>query len=144
MVHAQRNYHPSFNDEVAMNFKIGSDICSIKRVEDVYQRFGSRFLDRILTADEKKYVLSRPKDFLARVAARFAAKEATSKALGTGFIGIGWKDIEVVRLASGAPTIELHGKAEQRAKAIGLTCFELTMSHEKEYAIAFVLAYGPG
>ena len=98
-----------------MNFKIGSDICSIKRVEEVYKRFGSRFLDRILTAGEKAYVLSRPKDFLARVAARFAAKEATSKALGTGFIGVGWKEIEVVRLASGAPTIALHGKAKERA-----------------------------
>ncbi|MBA4076539.1 MAG: holo-[acyl-carrier-protein] synthase [Cyanobacteria bacterium PR.023] len=127
-----------------MNFKIGSDICSIKRIDEVYKRFGSRFLDRILTAGEKAYVLSRPKDFLARVAARFAAKEATSKALGTGFIGVGWKEIEVVRLASGAPTIELHGKAKERAASIGLTSFELTMSHEKEYAIAFVLAYGPG
>ncbi|MFA7336621.1 MAG: holo-ACP synthase [Candidatus Obscuribacterales bacterium] len=126
-----------------MNFKIGSDICSIKRVEDVYQRFGSRFLDRILTEGEKAYVLSRPKDFLARVAARFAAKEATSKALGTGFIGVGWKDIEVVRLATGAPTIKLHGKAKERAQSIGLTSFELTMSHEREYAIAFVLASGP-
>jgi holo-[acyl-carrier protein] synthase len=126
-----------------MNFKIGSDICSIKRIEDVYLRFGSRFLDRILTEGEKAYVLSRPKDFLARVAARFAAKEATSKALGTGFIGVGWKDIEVVRLATGAPTIELHGKAKERAQSIGLTSFELTMSHEREYAIAFVLAYGP-
>ena len=126
-----------------MNFKIGSDICSIKRIEEVYKRFGSRFLDRILTQGEKTYVLSRPKDFLARVAARFAAKEATAKALGTGFIGVGWKEIEVVRLASGAPTIALHGKAKERASAIGLTNFELTMSHEKEYAIAFVLAYGP-
>jgi holo-[acyl-carrier protein] synthase len=123
-------------------FKIGSDICSIKRVEAVYERFGERFLDRILTSGEKKYVLSRPKDFLSRVAARFAAKEATSKALGTGFIGVGWKDIEVVRLPSGAPTIKLHGRASERARAIGLTNFELTMSHEQEYAIAFVLAHG--
>ncbi|MBP9094760.1 holo-ACP synthase [bacterium] len=127
-----------------MYFKIGSDICSIERVEKVYKRFGIRFLDRILTEGEKSYVLSRPKDFLARVAARFAAKEATAKALGTGFIGVGWKEIEVVRLASGAPTIELHGKAKARAQSIGLTSFELTMSHEQEYAIAFVLAYGPG
>lgn len=127
-----------------MQFKIGSDICSIKRVEDVYKRFGERFLERILTEGEKAYVMSRPKDFLSRVAARFAAKEATSKALGTGFIGVGWKEIEVVRLPSGAPTIALHGKAKERAQSIGMTSFELTMSHEKEYAIAFVLAYGPG
>lgn len=124
-----------------MFFKVGSDICSIKRVEAVYERFGERFLDRILTSGEKKYVLSRPKDFLARVAARFAAKEATSKALGTGFIGVGWHDIEVVRLPSGAPTIKLHGRALERAQHLGLTGFELTMSHEQEYAIAFVLAH---
>ncbi len=125
-----------------MNFKIGSDICSIKRVEDVYKRFGERFLDRILTEGEKAYVMSRPKDFLSRVAARFAAKEATSKALGTGFIGVGWKEIEVVRLPSGAPTIKLHGRAQAVAESRGLTTFELTMSHEQEYAIAFVLAVG--
>ena len=125
-----------------MIFKIGSDICSIKRVEGVYAHFGERFLDRILTSGEKAYVMSRPKDFLARVAARFAAKEATSKALGTGFYGVGWKEIEVVRLPSGAPTIKLHGRAQAVAERIGLTTFELTMSHEQEYAIAFVLAAG--
>jgi holo-[acyl-carrier protein] synthase len=122
--------------------KIGSDICSIKRVEEVYEKFGSKFLDRILTSSEKAYALSRKKDFLARVAARFAAKEAVSKVLGTGFYGVGWKDIEVVRLPSGEPTIKLHGRAIDVAARRGLTGFELTMSHEREYAIAFVLGYG--
>ncbi len=124
------------------SFKVGSDICSIKRVEEVYNRYGERFLDRILTAAEKAYALSRPKDFMARVAGRFAAKEATSKVLGTGFSGIGWKDIEVVRMVSGEPTIKLHGRAVAVAERRGLKHFELTMSHEKEYAIAFVLGYG--
>jgi holo-[acyl-carrier-protein] synthase len=123
-------------------FKVGSDICSIKRVEDVYSRYGEKFLDRILTAAEKAYALSRPKDFLARVAGRFAAKEATSKVLGTGFSGVGWKDIEVVRMSTGEPTIKLHGRAIAVAERRGLKNFELTMSHEKEYAIAFVLGYG--
>jgi holo-[acyl-carrier protein] synthase len=90
-----------------MQFKVGSDICSIKRVEDVYAKFGEKFLDRVLTDGEKAYVMSRPRDFLSRVAARFAAKEATSKVLGTGFVGVGFKEIEVVRLSSGAPTIKL-------------------------------------
>lgn len=125
-----------------MLYKIGSDICSIKRIEATYQRFGGRFLDRILTSGEKSYVLSRPKDFLSSVASRFAAKEAASKALGTGLNGVAWKEIEVVRLRSGAPTIKLHGRALQRAEYIGLTDFEVTMSHEREYAIAFVMAYG--
>ena len=123
-------------------FKVGSDICSIKRVEEVYNRYGERFLDRILTASEKAYALSRPKDFLARVAGRFAAKEATSKVLGTGFSGIGWKDIEVVRMVSGEPSIKLHGRALAVAEKRGLSGFEVTMSHEKEYAIAFVLGWG--
>lgn len=123
-------------------FKVGSDICSIKRVEEVYARYGEKFLDRILTAAEKSYALSRPKDFLARVAGRFAAKEATSKVLGTGFSGIGWKDIEVVRKGSGEPSIKLHGRALAVAERRGLQNFEVTMSHEKEYAIAFVLGYG--
>ena len=122
--------------------KVGSDICSIKRIEEVYAKYGERFLDRILTSSEKAYALSRKKDFLARVAARFAAKEATSKVLGTGFYGIGWKDIEVVRLPSGEPTIKLHGRAVAVAARRGLSGFELTMSHEREYAIAFVLGYG--
>lgn len=87
-------------------------------------------------------MLIRPKDFLSRVVSRFAAKEATSKALGTGFIGVGWKEIEVVRLNSSAPTIKLHGRAHQRAEYIGLNHFEVTMSHELDYAIAFVMAYG--
>lgn len=125
-----------------MQFKVGSDICSIKRVEDVYAKFGEKFLDRVLTDGEKAYVMSRPRDFLSRVAARFAAKEATSKVLGTGFVGVGFKEIEVVRLSSGAPTIKLSGRAKNVAAKLGLTNFELTMSHEKEYAIAFVLGYG--
>jgi holo-[acyl-carrier protein] synthase len=123
-------------------FKVGSDICSIDRIAQVYERYGEKFLDRILTAGEKKYALSSKRDFLAKVAARFAAKEATSKVLGTGFIGVGWKEIEVVRLPSGAPTLKLSGRAEAVARKLGMNCFELTMSHEKEYAIAFVLGYG--
>lgn len=125
-------------------YKIGSDICSIRRIEEVYDKFGERFLDRVLTPSEKRYVLSRKQkdDKLARLAGRFAAKEATSKVLGTGFIGLSWKEIEVVRLPSGAPQLALSGRAQERAQALKLEHFELTMSHEKDYAIAFVLGYG--
>lgn len=125
-------------------YKIGSDICSIRRIEEVYDKFGERFLDRVLTPSEKRYVLSRKQkdDKLARLAGRFAAKEATSKVLGTGFIGLSWKEIEVVRLPSGAPQLTLSGRAQERARALKLEHFELTMSHEKDYAIAFVLGYG--
>lgn len=125
-------------------YKIGSDICSIRRIEEVYDKFGERFLDRILTPQEKSYVLSRKQkdDKLARLAGRFAAKEATSKVLGTGFIGVSWKEIEVLRLPSGAPQLRLSGRAQERAQDLKLNHFELTMSHEKDYAIAFVLGYG--
>lgn len=125
-------------------YKIGSDICSIRRIEEVYDKFGERFLDRVLTPQEKSYVLSRKQkdDKLARLAGRFAAKEATSKVLGTGFIGVSWKEIEVLRLPSGAPQLRLSGRAQERAQDLKLNHFELTMSHEKDYAIAFVLGYG--
>lgn len=125
-------------------YKIGSDICSIRRIEEVYDKFGERFLDRILTPQEKSYVLSRKQkeDKLARLAGRFAAKEATSKVLGTGFIGVSWKEIEVLRLPTGAPQLRLSGRAQERAQDLKLNHFELTMSHEKDYAIAFVLGYG--
>lgn len=123
-------------------FKVGSDICSIERIKAVYERHGERFLNRILTEAEKNYALSSKKDFLAKVAARFAAKEATAKVLGTGFIGVSWKEIEVVRKPSGAPTLKLSGRAAARASQLGLVGLELTMSHEREYAIAFVLGYG--
>ena len=131
------------NNSVPPKFKIGSDICSIRRVEEVYDKYQERFLDRILTASEKEYVLSRKKkaDMLARLAGRFAAKEATSKVLGSGFIGVSWKEIEVLRLPSGEPRLKLSGKAEERARELNLTHFELTMSHERDYAVAFVLGY---
>lgn len=124
-----------------MNFKIGSDICSVKRIEEAYDKFGERFLDKILTAGEKSYVLSNKKDILSRTAVRFAAKEAMSKVLGTGFRGLAFKEIEVVKLPSGAPAIQLHGRAVEIAQKRKLDSFEITLSHEREYAIAFVLGF---
>lgn len=122
--------------------KIGTDICSIDRIAAAYARFGDRFLRRILTEREIKYVLSNPKHTTARLAARFAAKEAAAKTLGTGWYGLAWKEIEVVRLPSGEPTIELHGRAIPLAAKRGLQKWELSMSHERSYATASVLAYG--
>jgi holo-[acyl-carrier protein] synthase len=121
--------------------KIGTDICSIARITSAYQRFGERFLDRILTQQEKRYVLSKPRQAMARLAGRFAAKEAASKALGTGWYGVSWKEIEVVRLASGEPTLHLHGRAIAIAKRRGLESWEVSISHEREFATASVLAY---
>jgi len=121
--------------------KIGTDICSIQRVANTYAKFGQRFADRILTRAEQEYVLSKPVHVASRMAGRFAAKEAASKALGTGWRGISWKEIEVMRHPSGAPSLALHGRAAELAERLGLTNFEVSLSHEKEYATAFVVGY---
>ena len=125
-----------------MVIKIGTDICSVDRIARAYDRFGERFLRRILTDRETKYVLSQPLHTVRRIAGRFAAKEAASKTLGTGWYGVGWKEIEIVRFGSGEPTIQLHGRAIEIAKRRGLAKWEVSMSHENAFATATVLAYG--
>jgi holo-[acyl-carrier protein] synthase len=129
-------------DALPVQLKIGTDICSVQRIEKTYARFGKRFAQRILTDAEERYVFSRTRNSAQRFAARFAAKEAMSKALGTGWNGIGWKEVEVTRSPSGEPGIRLHGRAAILAKKLGLTHIEVTLSHEREFATAFVVAYG--
>tara|TARA_B100000315_G_scaffold158985_1_gene147532 strand:- start:710 stop:1084 length:375 start_codon:yes stop_codon:yes gene_type:complete len=113
----------------------GVDIIEIPRVGQVLERYGQRFLDRVFTPQEIAYCRGRPPN----LAARFAAKEATMKALGTGVRGVGWKDIEVVRHESGAPAVKLHGRAERRAQRLGVQEIALSLSHSREYAVAFVV-----
>lgn len=113
----------------------GVDIIEISRVRSVLERYNDRFQRRIFTTGEIAYCRGRAPN----LAARFAAKEATMKALGTGVRGVGWKDIEVVRQPSGAPGIELYGRAEARAKRLGVTEIALSISHSQEYAVAFVV-----
>ena len=114
----------------------GVDIIEISRVGEVLERYGRRFLERIYTPDEIAYCRERPPN----LAARFAAKEATMKALGTGVRGVGWKDIEVVRRPSGAPAIVLRGRAKARARLLGVEEISVSLSHSREYAVAFVVA----
>lgn len=121
--------------------KIGCDICSVSRIKNAYSRFGNRLLERLLTLEEIDYVLSQPAHVTTRLAGRFAAKEAACKALGTGWRGVGFKDFEVIKEPSGAPGLKLHGRAEQIAQSKGLSQWEVSLSHEKEYATACVLAY---
>ena len=113
----------------------GVDIIEISRVGEVLNRFGQRFLDRIFTPEEIAYCRGR----LPNLAARFAAKEAVMKSLGTGVRGVGWKDIEVIRHDSGAPAIRLHGRAKSRAQRLGLEEISVSLSHSREYAVAFVV-----
>ena len=118
------------------NLTTGVDIIEISRIAGVLERYGQRFLRRIYTASEIEYCRERPPN----LAGRFAAKEATMKALGTGVRGVAWKDIEVVRAPSGAPSILLHGRAKARAERLGVQEISLSMSHSREYAVAFVVS----
>ena len=114
----------------------GVDIIEINRIAAVLERYGDRFLHRIYTPEELEYCRRRP----SKLASRFAAKEATMKALGTGVRGVSWKEIEVVRAPSGAPSIALHGRALSRAERLGVLEISVSMSDGREQAVAFVVA----
>ncbi|MCH8310940.1 MAG: holo-ACP synthase [Chloroflexi bacterium] len=113
----------------------GVDIIEIPRIQQVLDRYGQRFLERVFTPDEIAYCRGRAPN----LAGRFAAKEATMKALGTGVRGIPWKDIEVVRGRGQAPRIQLHRKALARAERLGLTDLALSLSHSRDFAVASVV-----
>ena len=117
----------------------GVDIIEIERIQRVLDRWGQRFLDRIYTEGEISYCRQRAQN----LAVRFAAKEATMKALGTGLRGVGWKDIEVVRGQGGAPSIQLYGRANLRAEKLGVEELALSLSHSRDYAVAFVVGFIP-
>ena len=116
---------------------IGTDITELARIKASYDRFGERFLQKILTPDELKLVPESP---IAYIAGRFAAKEATVKALGTGFSnGIGLLDVEVLRGPAGQPLLRLHGSARQRAEAMGMRAAHISISHDRNAAVAVVV-----
>ncbi|MDP2730242.1 MAG: holo-ACP synthase [Dehalococcoidales bacterium] len=112
---------------------IGVDIIEIHRIQQAINRWGESFLHRIYTESELRLCRKNP----GRLSSRFAGKEAVMKALGTGTIGIGWKEIEIVAETGGKPKLQLYGKALEKAKSSGLT-LAISLSHSKEYAIAFV------
>ena len=119
----------------------GADILHIPRIEDALAKHGERFLQRVYTPQELSYCRNR----IPELAARFAAKEAISKALGVGMRimardGIYWHDAEVVNDPLGKPLVKLYGKALLRAQALSLTQWSISLTHEKEYAVAFVVA----
>ena len=116
-------------------FTTGVDIIEIPRIKRVLDRYGQRFLNRVFTPAEIAYCRGRAPN----LAGRFAAKEAAMKALGTGVRGVSWKDIEVIRADSGAPSLRLHGRAEKRAERLQVGEMSLSISHSREYAVAFVV-----
>jgi holo-[acyl-carrier protein] synthase len=117
----------------------GIDLAEIGRLKQSIDRYGSRFLDRIYTAAEQAYCL-RKRNSAESFAARFAAKEAGAKALGTGISqGVSWLEIEVVRERSGRPTLELHGRAAQIAARLGVVRIALSITHTADLAMASVV-----
>jgi holo-[acyl-carrier protein] synthase len=119
---------------------LGTDLIETKRVQQSIDRFGERFLERIFTAGEIAYCI-RKKNSAESFAARFAAKEAGAKALGTGISrGVTWKEFEVKREASGRPSLHLTGRAEELAKAMGVRRVQLSLTHSRELALAVVVA----
>ena len=116
--------------------ELGIDIIKVERIRTALARFGPRFSRRVLTDAEAAYVRARPETF----AGRWAAKEAVSKVLGLGVRGVGWRDIEVVRLPTGQPAVRLAGRALRRAEQLGMARIALSISHERDYAVA--IAYG--
>ncbi|MGK2964453.1 MAG: holo-ACP synthase [Tepidiformaceae bacterium] len=120
---------------MATKFAVGIDIIEIDRVADVLARHGERFLNRVYTLDEIRHCRGR----IGELAARFAAKEAVMKALGTGVRGVRWKEIETLPNRRGKPLVFLYGDAATRARIIGLRGLEISLTHSKLYAIASVV-----
>jgi holo-[acyl-carrier protein] synthase len=120
---------------------IGIDLVEIARLEKVLARRGDRFRARVFTDGEISYCERRAGAAkFASYAARFAAKEAAMKALGTGWSdGIGWKDVEVACELSGAPAIQLHGRALERMREIGASRVHVSLSHSQNLAVAQVV-----
>jgi holo-[acyl-carrier protein] synthase len=120
----------------------GIDLIEIERIQHSVDRFGERFLNRVYTAGEQAYCLR--KRFAAEsFAARFAAKEAGAKALGTGISqGVNWLEIEVVREPSGRPTLRFHGRAAERALRMGVARAAVSLTHTKDLAMASVVLEG--
>jgi holo-[acyl-carrier protein] synthase len=116
--------------------ELGIDIIQVARIKGTLAKFGRRFSRRVLTEAEDRYVRDRPENF----AGRWAAKEAVSKVLGLGVRGVGWTEIEIQRLPTGQPSVQLHGRAAKRAEQLGMDRIAVSISHEAEYAVA--IAFG--
>ncbi len=119
-----------------MKLSTGVDLIEIARIRAAIERHGDQFMNRIYTLGEQRECAGRAPS----LAARFAAKEAVAKALGTGIGDVSWQEVEVVGDENNAPHLVLHGTASDLAKKMGLGNWSLSLSHTHEYAIAFVVA----
>jgi len=115
---------------------VGVDIIEIARIERAVVRWDARFVQRVYTDAEVALCRGR----VPELAVRFAGKEAISKALGTGLSGVSWREMEILADPRGKPLVQLYERAAQRAVLLGLTEFAISLSHSRDYAVAFVAA----
>lgn len=130
-----QRYEPEFDPDRCGLVSVGVDVIEIARIERTLADFGDRFLRKVFTERERERYAFR----VSELAARFAAKEATSKALGTGIRGIRWREMEVLSNPRGKPILILHGSAAERAGMLGLIAFDVSLTHSRTDAIAFVV-----
>ncbi|MDQ2717414.1 MAG: holo-ACP synthase [Chloroflexota bacterium] len=131
-----------------VNVAVGIDIIEVDRVRQVFERHGERFLRRVFTEIEilqcrgrkAMLVTPPPPPKVTRLAGRFAAKEAISKALGTGLHGVAWREMEIVQVRSGRPTVRLHGRAKQRADLLGISAFDVSIADLAQFSVAIAVA----
>ena len=119
-----------------MSHYIGVDIIEIGRIKEAVESWGEKFLRRVYTESELAVYRNKPPS----LAARFACKEAVMKLLGTGRMGINWQEIETLSHTSGQPRVNLYGRAQAKADELGIKAIAVSLSHSKEYAIAYVSA----
>ncbi|MFH1429786.1 MAG: holo-ACP synthase [Candidatus Margulisiibacteriota bacterium] len=122
---------------------LGLDLVEISRIKEMAEKYNSRFLDRVFTTAELEYCMTKTVMRFPELAARFAAKEAVVKALGTGMRGVSWKEVEVIRNPLGKPDILLHDRAAGIAKELGVSKIHISLTHARDTSAAIaMLEYG--
>jgi holo-[acyl-carrier protein] synthase len=121
------------------HLRVGADTVHMPRIAASLAQFGDRFLARLYSAEEAHYCRAAPSHTVERVAVRFAAKEAVIKALNLAESGVNWRDIEVLRQPDGHCELALHGRAAARARDLGVIDAALSLSHDGDQALAFVV-----
>ncbi len=131
------------NTGAMMVLGLGTDLIEIARVQASMDKFGRRFLERVFTPGEIAYCLRKKRNAAESFAARFAAKEAGAKALGTGISqGVSWREIEVVRVLGERPELAFHGRAKEQARTMGVERISLSVTHSRDVAMAVVVLEG--
>lgn len=121
-----------------MNLSSGIDTIEISRLDEIKPEIKERFIQRVFTEKEIEQARNRSEV----LSGLFAAKEAVSKALGTGIGFVSWRDIEIIHMSTGQPTVVLHGNAKSVANQLGLTSWSVSISHDRNKAIAMAVAIG--